>query len=144
MAIGRRRGRILAFQALDAWDIARVSAEELAQFSWMHSDEPACTHDDLIFPRLLLLGTLEHLDTVDSTIIKHLTHWDFERITKVDKAILRLSTYSLLFQHDIAAKIVINEAVSIAHDYGTDDSFKFINAVLDSIKSEQLEYLHET
>lgn len=143
MAIGRRRGRILAFQALYAWDAGALAPVDLLGFTWIDKPEEALTEDDFLFPRLLFLGSIEHIAEIDSLISKNLNNWDFSRLKLVDKAILRLSTYSLLFQKDTDPKIVINEAVNIARDYGTDDSFKFVNAVLDSIKKERLDYSHE-
>ena len=134
MAIGRRRGRILAFQALYAWDVGSLSPIDLLCFPWIEQAENERSDDDFIFSRLIFLGTIEHIDEIDALIIKHLENWDFNRLKRVDKAILRLSTYSILFQKDTDPRIVINEAVSIARTFGTDDSFKFVNAVLDSIK----------
>lgn len=142
MAIGRRRGRILAFQALYAWDVGSLSPLDLVCFSWIEPTDQAeneRSDDDFIFSRLIFLGTVEHIDEIDALIIKHLENWDFNRLKRVDKAILRLSTYSILFQKDTDPKIVINEAVTIARNFGTDDSFKFVNAVLDSIKRECLD-----
>lgn len=137
MKLGRRKGRILAFQALYAWDAAGISPGELLHFYWLEqSNEQPVPDEFFIFPRLLFLGTIEHIEAIDTMIKKHLDNWDFDRITRVDRALLRLSVYSLLYQPDIDAKIVINEAVSIARLYGTDDSFKFVNAVLDSVKKE--------
>lgn len=142
MAIGRRRGRILAFQALYAWDVGSLSPIDLLCFPWIERAENEHSDDDFIFSRLIFLGTIEHIDEIDALIIKHLENWDFNRLKRVDKAILRLSTYSILFQKDTDPRIVINEAVSIARTFGTDDSFKFVNAVLDSIKRECLDCLH--
>ena len=146
MAIGRRRGRILAFQALYAWDVGSLSPLDLVHFSWIEPTDQAeneRSDDDFIFSRLIFLGTVEHIDEIDALIIKHLENWDFNRLKRVDKAILRLSTYSILFQKDTDPKIVINEAVTIARNFGTDDSFKFVNAVLDSIKRECLDCSYE-
>jgi len=143
MAIGRRRGRILAFQALFAWDVGSLPPDDLLLFPWIEHTGKELHDDDFLFSRLLFLGTVEHVDEIDGFIIKNLKNWDFNRLKLVDKAILRLGTYSLLFQRDTDPKIVINEAVSIARTYGTDDSFKFVNAVLDSIKRECLDCSHE-
>ncbi|MEL3906880.1 MAG: transcription antitermination factor NusB [Treponema sp.] len=144
MAIGRRRGRILAFQALYAWDAGEVPVTDLLLFPWVERPEgQEDSDDDFLFSRLLVLGTVEHITEIDQFIVKNLEHWDFSRLKLVDKAVLRLSTYSLLFQPDTDPKIVINEAVNIARSYGTDDSFKFVNAVLDSIKKERLDCSHE-
>ncbi len=137
MALGRRRSRILAFQALYAWDISKCPVSELTDFSWATPPAEGFSEHDFIFPRLLLCGVCEHICEIDTAISENLDNWDFDRLTCVDKALLRLSAYSLLFQSDIDPKIVINEAVSIAHDFGTDDSFKFVNAVLDSINTKR-------
>ena len=143
MAIGRRRGRILAFQALFAWDAGSLSPDDLLLFPWVERAGKEMHDQDFLFSRLLFLGTVEHIKEIDSRIAKNLENWDFDRLKLVDKAILRLSTYSLLFQQDTDPRIVINEAVTIARTYGTDDSFKFVNAVLDSIKRECLDCSYE-
>lgn len=143
MAIGRRRGRILAFQALFAWDAGSLLPDDLLLFPWEERVGKELHDDDFLFSRLLFLGAVEHIAEIDTLISKNLENWDFNRLKLVDKAILRLSTYSLLFQPDTDPRIVINEAVTIARTYGTDDSFKFVNAVLDSIKRECLDCLHE-
>ena len=143
MAIGRRRGRILAFQALFAWDAGSLSPDDLLRFPWAERTGKEVHDEDLLFSQLLFLGTVEHINKIDTLITKNLENWDFNRLKLVDKAILRLSTYSLLFQQDTDPRIVINEAVTIASTYGTDDSFKFVNAVLDSIKRECLDCSYE-
>lgn len=143
MAIGRRRGRILAFQALFAWDAGSLSPDDLLRFPWAKRTSKEVHDEDLLFSQLLFLGTVEHINKIDTLITKNLENWDFNRLKLVDKAILRLSTYSLLFQQDTDPRIIINEAVTIARTYGTDDSFKFVNAVLDSIKRECLDCSYE-
>ena len=143
MAIGRRRGRILAFQALFAWDAGSLSPDDLLRLPWAERTSKEVHDEDLLFSQLLFLGTVEHINKIDTLITKNLENWDFNRLKLVDKAILRLSTYSLLFQQDTDPRIVINEAVTIARTYGTDDSFKFVNAVLDSIKRECLDCSYE-
>lgn len=143
MAIGRRRGRILAFQALFAWDAGSLSPDDLLRFPWAERTSKEVHDEDLLFSQLLFLGTVERINKIDTLITKNLENWDFNRLKLVDKAILRLSTYSLLFQQDTDPRIVINEAVTIARTYGTDDSFKFVNAVLDSIKRECLDCSYE-
>ena len=143
MAIGRRRGRILAFQALFAWDAGSLLPNDLLTFPWVERTGKEVEDEDFLFSQLLFLGTVEHINKIDTLITKNLENWDFNRLKLVDKAILRLSTYSLLFQQDTDPRIVINEAVSIARTYGTDDSFKFVNAVLDSIKRECLDCSYE-
>ena len=116
---------------------------DLLTFPWAERAGKEVHDEDFLFSQLLFLGTVEHINEIDALIIKNLENWDFNRLKLVDKAILRLGTYSLLFQQDTDPIIVINEAVSIARTYGTDDSFKFVNAVLDSIKRECLDCSYE-
>lgn len=139
--MSRRKGRILAFQTLYSWDVASVPVEDLFSFSWIESDDPTkeVVKDETIcnFAKLIVTGTLEHLEEIDKLIESHLaTNWSMDRINKVALAVMRLSVYSLLYQKDIHASIVIDEAVSIAKEYGAEDSFKFINAVLDKINKD--------
>jgi N utilization substance protein B len=67
-------------------------------------------------------------------IRKHLQNWDFSRLNKVDLAVLRISVYALMYQPDTAPSIIINEAIGISKEFGTDDSYRFINGVLDGIR----------
>ncbi len=134
----RRRGRVLAVQALYAWDFSRGEADSLAEFPWIDEKEAAVIDDTArSFGRLLLAGTVENIDAVDEAIRKKLEHWDFQRINKVDLAVLRMSVYCLLFVKDIPPSVVIDEAVDIAKDFGTDDSYRFINGVLDGIRKNR-------
>jgi len=142
--MSRRKSRILAFQALYSWDVSKAPIEDILNFSWLQKDseikegiesEPSETlKDDKTFASLLIAGTIDHVDEIDKVIESYLSEdWSLERINKVALAILRTSTYEILFQKDIDPKISIDEAVHIAREYGTDDSYKFINAVLDKI-----------
>jgi N utilization substance protein B len=129
----RRKGRILAFQALYAWGAADTPAgtipEGLLDFPWQNKAKEA--GDD--FSRLLVMGTIENIDSIDSMIGKHLKNWDLSRLNRVDLAILRMSVYALMYQKDTPVSVVINEAIGISREFGTDESFRFINGVLDSI-----------
>ena len=87
-----------------------------------------------VFARVLIDGAINNQEKIDSLISGHLSGWEFNRVNKVSMAILRMSVYSLLFQPEIDSSIVINEAVEIAKQFGQDDSFRFVNAVLDNIK----------
>ena len=129
----RRESRIVAFQGLYSWDVGNIPLEEVLTFSWVEHPAPA-DDEGWAFARLLIAGTVECKDEIDGIITKFLKNWDFSRLNKVTVAILRMSVYSLLYQKDIPASIVIDEAVSIAKDYGQNDAFRFINAVLDTIK----------
>ena len=71
MAIGRRRGRILAFQALFAWDAGSLSPDDLLPFSWVDQVGKELHDDDFLFSQLLFLGTVEHIDEIDTLITKN-------------------------------------------------------------------------
>jgi len=133
----RRKGRILAFQALYAHEMAGAHASELAAFAWLDAqNKEKINEESRSFARLIIQGTLEKLAEIDQNIKKQLEHWDFERLNKVDLAILRISVYCLLFQTDIPASVTIDEAIDIAKEFGTDDSYRFINGVLDGIRRQ--------
>ncbi len=130
----RRKARILAFQALYAWDASALPIEELLTFSWLEEEKLSKMDDDAkLFAKLLIVGAIEKTVEVDSEINKHLEHWSFDRLKRVDVALLRMAVYAMLFQQDIPAQISIDEAIEIAKEYGSEDSYKFINGVLDSI-----------
>lgn len=140
----RRKGRIFAFQALYSWEAAGrggggqgtgMNPAELPDFSWL-DDEALARIDSgtADFSRLLVRGTIENSKAVDAMIRRHLKNWAFSRINRVDLALLRMSAYTLMYQNDVPPSIVIDEAVDIAKEFGTDDSFRFVNGVLDSIR----------
>lgn len=137
--MARRKGRILAFQALYSWDLGNVDVDNVLDFAWVEKETlERMGEESLSFTKLLVSGTIEHIEEIDSVIKSHLTNWDFDRLNKVDLAILRISVYPLLFQKDIHSSIIIDEAIDISKEFGSDDSFKFINAVLDSIRKSQV------
>mgnify|MGYP003288855412 FL=1 len=136
--MARRKGRILAFQALYSWDLGNVDVDNILDFSWVEKETlDKMGEDSLSFSRLLVSGTIEHIDEIDSIIKENLNNWDFDRLNKVDLAILRISIYPLLYQKDLHSSIVIDEAIDISKQFGADDSFKFINAILDSVRKSQ-------
>ena len=131
----RRRGRVLAVQSLYSWDFSRSALEELLKFSWQDDSEAAeLDETTAAFARMLVAGTIENISVVDDHIKKRLEHWDFSRLARVDLAILRMSVFCLLFQKDIPASVVIDEAIDISKDFGTDESYRFINGMLDGIR----------
>ena len=80
-------------------------------------------------------GVLENLEACDKAIIEHLKEWDFERLGAIERATLRLASYEILFG-DLDSAVVINEAVEITKAFGTEQSPKFINGVLDAISKD--------
>lgn len=127
----RRKGRRLAVQALYSWDVGHpASPTTLLGFPW----HDTAADEDLTFPRLLTTGTIEQLSVIDKMISDQLDHWQLDRVSKVDLAILRVGVYSLRFQPDIPAQVTIDEAVELAKELSTDEAFRFVNGVLDGIR----------
>ncbi len=152
--MSRRNGRVIAFQAVYSWDVTKASLDDLLTFSWLQKDtefdgslpeqpEPQLelsetSKEERTFASLIIAGTISHIDEIDKLIESHLSSsWSMERISRVALAILRTSVYEILFQNGAEPKIVIDEAVNIAKDFDTDDSYKFINAVLDKIGKDE-------
>lgn len=81
-------------------------------------------------------GVLENQDKIDETINKYLENWDLDRLGKTDRAILRLSTYEMMY-YDTPKVVVINEAVELAKKYSDDKVVKLINAVLDKVRDNE-------
>jgi N utilization substance protein B len=143
----RRKGRILAFQALYSWDLVysqtrkALIPEGLLDFPWLETEKKqALDEATSAFSRLLVTGTVENIAAIDKMISRHLKNWEMSRLNRVDLAILRMSAYALMYQDDMAPSITINEAIGISKEFGTDDSYRFINGVLDSINRS----LHDT
>ena len=132
----------MAFQALYSWDVhysqtGDVSIPDgLLDFSWnfKNGETPPLDDELAAFARLLVTGTVENITRIDKMIQKHLKNWDIKRLNRVDLALLRMSVYTLIFQADISHTIVIDEAIGISKEFGADDSYRFVNGVLDGIQ----------
>jgi len=133
---GRRYGRIIALTALYQIEIANLPPEKVLKFEWI---DKSIDEEIKNFATELIKGTLEHIDEVDSLIKKYSKNWSFDRISAVDKSILRFSIYSLLYRKDIPPKVVIDEAIEISKKYSTEKAYQFINGVLDGIKNREIE-----
>ena len=130
------RARVLAFQIIYSWDFEKKSDPELLFSSVKELSPDEFDAASEAYVKLTVCGTLENIQTVDSAIKSHIKNWNFDRISRIDLAILRLSVYGLLFQKDTDGKIIINEAVKLAQEFGGDDSYRFVNGVLDAIYKE--------
>lgn len=79
---------------------------------------------------------LEQKDKLDDMISQHLVNWKLDRIANVDRAILRLSVYEMVYQEDIPVSVSMNEAIELAKLFGDDKAPKFVNGVLSNIKND--------
>lgn len=133
--VGRRFGRISALSALYQIDIGSSSPEKILEFNWITEK----ISDDLKqFIYDLVKGSIEHLAEIDVLIVKYSDNWTMDRISPVDKSILRFSIYTLLYRKDVPPNVVIDEAIEIAKLYSTEKSYQFINGILDGIKNCEL------
>lgn len=126
----RHKARILAFKALYSWELNKTTT-----FTDITNIESEFLNKevDSSFGENIFLGVIERIISLDNILKDQLKNWQIERLDKVDLTILRLSIYSLLYLKDISRIITINEAINISKEFGSDNSFKFINGILDSI-----------
>ena len=125
----RRTAREKALQAIFQIDVSEVTPEEAIEHV-LNGDQP----DDYL--NQLVTGTTENLPEIDENIKKYLQKWTIDRIATVDRNLLRLSVYELLFCRDeVPPNVVIDEAVEIAKVFGDEQSSKFINGVLSKVKN---------
>ena len=130
----RTRARELALQALYQLDLCGAEVlEQLDQILARSDAEP----DVRRFARELILGTWTHRSRLDAHITEAAENWDLHRMATVDRNILRLASYELLFLDDVPPKVAINEAIDLAKRYSTADSGAFVNGVLDRIRIEE-------
>ena len=134
MASNRHLGRIVALQSLyeyefrvqsgdTALDINEIVARNLARYEEMIDDKQFITD--------LVDGVLKHQEELDAKIQPIAPDWPVEQIARIDRTILRMGLFELLFMQEIVpAKVVINEAVELAKAFGSDNSSKFVNGVL--------------
>jgi N utilization substance protein B len=130
----RRQSREAAVQILYQRDLNPHEAldDAVARF-WAEQDYP----DDIRgFAEKLARGALEKRDVVDEQIERVTENWELERIAAVDRNILRLAIYEMMFCDDIPPVVSINEGVDIAKKFSTKESGKFVNGILDRIRKE--------
>ena len=124
------RARILAMQALFQAEFQEKQIAELVKFEWIDYEIPESEQN---FAIKIISGVKESLKEIDNLITEHSKNWDIERISPVNKSILRVSIYQLLYMKDeIPAKVIIDEAIKLAKEYAEDDSGRFINGILDA------------
>ncbi|MDQ3031824.1 MAG: transcription antitermination factor NusB [Myxococcota bacterium] len=129
----RRKGREAALQMLYQMEASSVRAEEAIHLFWASLGS---TREGEDFANRLVRGCEEELEAIDARIRDVSQHWRLERMTRVDRNILRLATYELLRMTDVPRRVTLNEAVELAKRFGSDGSPGFVNGVLDRIASD--------
>ena len=125
----RRRARECAVQALYSWYISQNSIEQV-ELAFVTDQE--MTGVDMPYFRKLLRGTVEQVEAIDEALRPFLDR-DEAELDPIERTILRLSTYGLKYELDVPYKVAINEAIEVAKVFGSDDSHKYVNGVLDKL-----------
>ncbi len=130
----RRKAREAVLECLYEYEIrGDVTVEDIFPYSRERHELDA---DGAGFARTLLEKTLENMKDLDEIIAKHIDNWDLQRLAMIDKNILRLGLAELHYFSDIPKKVTIDEAIELAKTYGSADSGRFVNGVLDALSKE--------
>ena len=126
----RTKSREYALQMLYQADIRRASRQQILGEFWQGHK---LAEDVKVFTNQLFEGTVEHLQEIDPLITRHADNWSLKRMAVIDRNILRLGVFELLYLDDVPPKVCINEAIELAKRFGDTESGKFINGILDAI-----------
>ncbi|MDH4210291.1 MAG: transcription antitermination factor NusB [candidate division WOR-3 bacterium] len=129
--MGRRLARELALRVLYRYEEGDTDLQG-AMKSVL--DVKIYEKNDKDFSKALIERTVKNIEQIDKEIIRVLQNWEYDRISVVDKTILRMGTCELIYFDDIPSQISINEAIEIGKKYGGNESGRFINGVLDAVR----------
>ena len=130
----RRDAREAAVQYLYQREVQGDQSDQaLEEFYEMRGLSPSGKR----FCNELLQGWMQHREEIDEVITKNARNFEFNRLSAVDRNVLRIACHEILFRSDIPAPVAINEAIEIAKKYSTEDSGKFVNGVLDNIRKQK-------
>lgn len=136
--MNRHFARTLAMQTLYEWDFhPEKSIHDMLTANLAAINEQA---EDTTFLMGLIDGVIEHKDEIDQCVSEAAPEWPLDQISVVDKSILRLAMYELLFAQEVPAKVVINEAVELAKTFGGDNTSRFVNGVLGTVYRQSDRY----
>ncbi len=129
----RHHARMAVVSLLYAFDLGNQS---IGEYSDEILEEKKIRNKQRDFALDLFRGVMEQLEVVDKAIVTHLKDWDFERLGSIERATLRLGAYEIL-NTELDSAVIINEAIEVAKAFGTEQSPKFINGVLDAIAKDK-------
>lgn len=135
----RHLARTIAMQSLFLWDFQGKDIDNFKKITKKVFLNFAPHFDDKGFVDSLISGVIENLTEIDAFITRYATEWPLDQITIVDRNILRIGVYELIYNKDIPSKVAINEAIEIAKTFGSEASGKFVNGVLGAIYKDILE-----
>jgi N utilization substance protein B len=134
----RHLARTIAMQSLFLWDFNGANIANLESTVKQVFKNFAPQFDDHGFVENVIKGVINNQEDIDAYISRYATEWPLEQITIVDRNILRIGVYELIYNDDIPAKVAINEAIEIAKTFGSESSGKFVNGVLGAIYKDIL------
>lgn len=127
----RRKAREYALQILFQLDVRK---EKPAAIIFKRFWEERSPDDEVkTFTEEIVKGTAKHIEKINKQIHACARNWSLDRMATVDRNVLRMAVYEILYRRDIPASVTINEAIEIAKKYGTDESGSFVNGILDSV-----------
>ena len=129
----RRRSREFALQVLYQLEITKQGALQ-AMVQLRENFSPEEGEDE--FAKRIVLGVMEHRQEIDRLIEERSENWRLDRMTIIDRNILRIAIFELLYCGDIPPKVTLNEAIDLGKRYGSEESGSFINGILDRIQNE--------
>lgn len=134
----RHLARTIALQTLFAWDFNGKKEDSIDKLIGVNFSNFAPNFDDGGFVKQLVVGVKDNLEQIDKYIIRYATEWPLDQITVIDRNILRLGLYELLYT-EIPPRVAINEAIEVAKSFGGDASSKFVNGVLGALYNDEPE-----
>lgn len=132
----RTQARESTLKILYQAEIARRDIKVSAQLYW--SEKDSIDENVQKFTQRLTSGIEKYLNEIDEKIAQYATNWQLKRMAVIDRNVLRIGTFELLYAADIPPKVTINEAVELAKKYGDSESSKFVNGILDKIHKSEL------
>src|SRR5271163_4446017 len=130
----RSKSREFAMQMLFQWDMSQQEPTKLEATFWKSAKAADSTR---VFANRLLEGATKELVVLDELITRNADNWKFERLSAIDRAILRLGIYELRFT-DTPHKVVMNECVELAKKFSSEDAGSFVNGILDAVHKESI------
>jgi N utilization substance protein B len=131
----RRRGRELALRVL--FEIEGTAKDAEFALRYQGSDLRA-TADVVAFARTIVVGCVDHLDAIDAAIVAGMENWTLVDLGKVERAVLRLGTFELLYTENTPVPVVIDESIELAKAYAGDEAAQFVNGVLGHVAREHV------
>ena len=128
----RHHARMAVVSLLYAYDLGN---KEIADYTDEILEDKKIRNKQKDFALELFRGVMANLEKIDTAIVKHLKEWDFERLGSIERATLRLGAYEIM-NSSLDSAVVINEAIEVSKAFGTEQSPKFINGVLDAISKD--------